>query len=219
MDPEHVRCPSCKLELELDESESLARKFKCPECDIEFRMDGESIESASKTMVEQGTLPSSFGDKIDYWMTPITLLILAGVILNPFSQREMPTSLGWIFLTIGVINTYRAIVSPKLTCLPCADNITKKIAVVLSLQEKFRWVLRSGQGGSFYFDDSDWFNPHEITLICTDDAYYFNCMVNAWRAGSGVSIYQTLKVAKAIRDISTKPMQSPVSGRLTSRSS
>jgi len=127
--------------------------------------------------------------------------------------------MGFIFLILGIVNTYRAIVSLRLTCLPSSDSLSRKIAIVRSLQEKFEWTLTNGRNGSFEFYDKRGLNPRVITFICKEDAYYYNCMVHAFRAGSGVSITQTLQVAKAIKALTAKSGNIQISGRLTSRSS
>jgi predicted RNA-binding Zn-ribbon protein involved in translation (DUF1610 family) len=202
--PELVMCPSCDVELELDQAESDSQKFTCPACGAEVEITDPPISKELRHMIKHGKIRVSVWDRIDFWFLPI-LTCSFGCLMLVRSWNESFSSLIWliVFLGLGIFLVYRAIISDKLTFIPSIDPITKKIAIVRTLQDKYRWDLYRRRNGYFIFEERTLGgNPRVIKIICARDGYYLNCMVNHWKGHKGVSIFDTKNIVKSINELS-----------------
>jgi predicted RNA-binding Zn-ribbon protein involved in translation (DUF1610 family) len=201
--PELVMCPSCEVELELDQAESDSQKFTCPACGTEVEITDPPISNELHGMINHGKIRVTVWDRIDFWYIPF-FFCLSGCLLLMKCWDGSLTSLIWwiIFIAIGIFLIYRALVSNRLTFIPSIDPITKKIAIIRTVGKKFRWNLYRGRNGYFIFEERNGVNPREIKIICTHDGYYVNCMVNHWNGPKEVSIFDTKNIVKSINELS-----------------
>lgn len=199
---ELVTCPDCDTELELNENETLERRFICPECGAKYELDATPISNDVAAMIETREILLSFWDKLDFWYTPAMLVFLTFTFVNIRPSGFLAI---FPFLTslLAVYQSYRAILSPKLTYIPSPEPVTKKVQVLRELQVQWKWTISEAKNGCSVFIDLRGFFRREILFICTEDGYYFNCMVRVnGTMGDGVSIFQTFKIAKRIKELS-----------------
>lgn len=201
---ELVTCPSCSTELELDHAESESQKYTCPECGTDVDIEEPPISKATSVMIRKRKIHVSTSDKIDIWFYPI-FNIVSGILVLIF-HLDHSYIFPIILIGVGVFHAYRASVSDKLTFIPSNEPISHKIAIICTIQEKFKWHLTRGKNGVFLFDKHDDFGTgyREIRLICAHDGYYLNCWVNAYSIGSGVSIINTKEIVAAINELTNK---------------
>jgi len=201
---EFVTCPSCDIELELDDLESRNRKFTCPECGELYDLDSSSIDEAAESIIKRGKVSISMGEWFDIWFSPVLLFGLSYALiwrLNQDGEGGIYYLFVSVIILIGLFQVYRALMSGKLIFIPNQDSVVNKKAIAREMQNIYRWELSEAKGNTYVFIDKYFPNNQEILIICTEEGYYINCMVRASKLGTGISVYQTKRLVKYIRQL------------------